>query len=285
MLVALAGFMISTPAIAEIVECEGVSEVVQHASRFGADKETLVIFDINSVSIIPSDPLFHFPAYTDKQKAIYNQCFIESLADRGLFLRDPGEDNYYIYLAVWKLIKKSGTRCVNEGISALNRDFCKKKIPTIFISESFDGRPLSGKGDPEIARWFWKNLKKKGYQTHIPGGTKDGSTRYLEILEEKLPYENLMPCVVDEAVFSTNRIKKSVCVKAFLNEKKLKIRRVLLIDDSREALEDFAKFCDQEKIGFLGIHYTEGLLHTYTLSNGKFRSAWMALFQNIRFPE
>jgi hypothetical protein len=284
-LAALAVSMVFTPAAAEVVKCESIGEMVQRIGHFSTDKETLAIFDINSVSIIPSDPLLHFPAYTEKQKAIYNQCFLESLADRGLFLRDPDEDNYYIYLAVWKLIKKSGTRCVNEGVAALNRDLCRKKIPTIFISESFDGRPLSGNGDPEIARWLRKNLKKKGYQTHIPGGTKDGTIRYLNIPREELPYENLMPCIVDEVVISTNRTPKSACLKAFLGEKKFKVRRILLIDDNEEALADFAKFCDKEKIDFLGIHYTEGLLHTYTLSSGKFRGAWMTLFQNIHFPE
>ncbi|MDR0727407.1 MAG: DUF2608 domain-containing protein [Puniceicoccales bacterium] len=283
--VALAMSMIFAPAIAEVVDCKSVNEVVQHISRFGVNKETLAIFDVNSVSIIPSDPLFHFQAYTEKQRAIYNQCFIESLADRGLFLRNPSEDSYYIYLAVWKLIKKSGTRCVNEGILALNRDFCRKKIPTIFISESFDGRPLSGKGDPEIARWHRKNLKKKGYQIYLPNSTRDGTIRYLEVSKKKLPYENLMPCVIDEGVISSNRIKKSACLKAFLAERKLKVRRIVLIDDSEASLASLAKFCRRENIDFLGIHYTEGLLHTYTLSSGKFRSAWMGLFQNVPFPE
>ncbi|MDR1457138.1 MAG: DUF2608 domain-containing protein [Puniceicoccales bacterium] len=284
-LVALASFAIFMPAQAEIVKCESVGEVLQQVGRFGVDKETLTIFDVNSVSIMPSDPLFHFRAYTEKQKAIYNQCFAESLADRGLFLRNPSEDNYYTYLAVWKLIKKSGTRCVNEGILALNHDFCRKKIPTIFISESFDGRLLSGNGTPGIAMWRRKNLRKRGYQIYLPDGVKDGTIRYLEVPKNELPYENLMPCIIDEGVISANLVKKSVCLKAFLGDKKFKVRRMVLIDDNEEALADFAKFCERENIVFLGIHYTEGLIYTYTLSNGKFRGAWMALFRKIHFPE
>ncbi|MDR2341353.1 MAG: DUF2608 domain-containing protein [Puniceicoccales bacterium] len=283
--VGLAVSMVFIQVGAETVKCESIGEVLGHVQRFGANKETLAVFDVNSVLIIPSDPLLHFPAYTEKQKAIYFQCFIESLANRGLFLRNSSEDTYYIYLAVWKLIKKSGTRCVNEGILSLNQNLCRKKIPTIFVSESFDGRTLSGNGVPEITKWLRKNLRKKGYQTYLPGDTKNGTVSYLEIPQEELPYENLMPCVVDEVVVSTNLAKKSVCVKAFLDGKKIKIQRILLIDDNKETLADFEKFCERENVDFLGIYYTEGLLSTYTLSNGKFRSAWMELFQNMPFPE
>jgi hypothetical protein len=186
-------------------------------------------------------------------------------------------------MTIWRAIKKSGTRCVNEGIISLNRNLRDRKIPTVFITESFDGRKLSGEGEPVIARWRRKDLAKKGYHAYIPGNG-DTMECYLDVGEDKCYYENLMPYVTD-GIISTNKTPKNICLRAFLDKMHLPTQRILMIEDSKKILEHVAKFCEAAGLDFLGIHYTEGLLHTYTLPSGKFRSAWMELFQEMRLPE
>jgi len=229
-LIILSFLLVSTNIVqASIVSTDDLKPL-EHIIK-QADKDTLIIFDIDHVLIMPTNEytLNRHPF----RKALWKE--IES--------RHSKEEMKYFYGIT---ASKSRWRMVDPEIFPIFIDITKRQIPSIALSSIYTGKF----GNIEkLEDWRIQHLKDIGFDFSKLSPIKD--TFYIKKLEK----HDGVP-VLKSGVILTAQVDKAVVLDCVLNYYNYFPKRIIFVDDQLHNLKSIEKMCSKLHIKFYGIHYT-----------------------------
>ncbi len=226
----LSFFITSNSTEANITTTHNLTQL-KHIINEHSGRNTLVIFDVDNVLIMPTDE------YTLSRHPYRKKLWKEIKA------RHSKEEMRIIYgitssKAKWQL--------VDPEITHIFKDLQKRKIPSIALSSIFTGK--FGVID-KLEDWRIKQLQKLGFDfTTLSPINKD---LYIKELEE----QDGTP-MLKSGVILTAQIDKAKILEYILNHYKYYPKSIIFIDDQLSNLESLEKMCSKLNIKYYGIHYT-----------------------------
>jgi hypothetical protein len=200
-----------------------------------ADSNTLIIFDVDHVLIMPTDE------YTLNRNPFRKQLWTEM----GKRLSKE-ELTFYTSIAVssaqWQLVDPY----ITNIIKALN----DKHIPSIALTSLSTGRVgiIDKMEDLRI-----KELNSVGISF------KNSSPLKGEVHAYALEADHGVP-LLKEGIILTAEVDKALVLEYMLHDRKYFPESIIFIDDQVKNLESISKLCSKLKIKFQGIHYTAASL-------------------------
>ncbi len=199
-----------------------------------ANKETLVIFDVDDVLIAPTDAF----AFRDSLRRKFNQ---------GLKSRYTQQERKVIFS---DFFKKRRVCLITPKIISLLDELRSQKIPTTALTRWYTGRY----GTIE----YMEDLRFKGLDD-VGISFVDMSPFKKDFTFPELKTEDGIP-MVRNGIIITAFADKGVSLLAALAKEKLNFRKIIFIDDDLTQLESVKKACKKIGVSFIGIHYTEAKL-------------------------
>jgi hypothetical protein len=212
--------------ITKISEMNLLEEILSEA-----DSNTLVIFDVDHVLIMPTDE------YSLNRNPFRKQLWVEMSKklpkEKFTFFKSIA-----ISSAKWQLVDP----CIINIIAALN----EKHIPTIALTSLSTGKVgvIDKMEDLRI-----KELNSVGLSFKHSTPLKE--ELYADALEE----EHGIPLLKD-GIILTAEVDKAVVLEYILRMGKYFPKSIIFIDDQLKNLESLDRLCDKLKIKFHGVHYT-----------------------------
>jgi len=212
------------------------------------EDDSLFIFDVDNTILGVDSSILH--------KANYN--FLEVYFKKLESLLDERE--YEILLSIIMLQRKP--RLVDEELLVIISRLRKKGTKTIALTKF----PTSSFGKiKNRARWRFDELISLGI---------DFSFSFPEI--PKLVYfpdeksdsqENI--ATYNSGILMTGELEKEVALDKFLKKANFTPKKVIMVDDSIGYLQSVSRYCDENKIDFMGFHYFPEYLKNVPEVDGK----------------
>lgn len=196
-----------------------------------ADKETLVIFDVDDVLIAPTDEFaFRKPIrkkFNKELKLKYNQ------QERKILFSD--------------FFRKRMVRLITPKIIPLLNDLKNKKIPTTALTRWYTGRY----GSIELMEALrFKGLDEVGISFVNISPLKNDIAFPLLKTKDGIP-------MVKNGIILTAFADKGTTLLAVLDKEKLHFKKIIFIDDDLDQIASVKKACEKLGVNFIGIHYTQ----------------------------
>ncbi len=230
-----------TVAHAEIRSTVDLNTVKQEV--LASDKDTLVIFDVDMVLIMPTDEIFI--KYVDHESGPFLEGVYKELNAR----HSPEQVDKYK-----SIISLSGhvQTVTPETPHVLNEiDRAGYKIIGLTLCETGSFGKISS-----LEKWRVDELKSLGIKFHhsFPNVTAGQLDKYIPNIQNYTSKYECSPCVVAGILF-TCHVPKGEVLDAYLQQIDVKPRKIVFVDDKLKNLETVAKYCDQNNIAFVGFEY------------------------------
>jgi len=218
---------LSYNCFAEIIPTNDFKVIEEHINK--ADKDTLVIFDVDDVLMMPTDE-FAFNAPIRKE-------LTQKLKER--YSKD---ELTYLYSCVFE---RRTVQPVNSNMKGLIKNLEQRNIPAIALSGWWTGK--YGK----IAEM--ENLRFVGLK-QVDISFVNTSPFKEDMIFPELKNKSGFP-MLKSGVILTALADKGLVLKAALEKSNLHFKKIIFIDDDLEYLKSVEKICLELNIDFQGIHY------------------------------
>lgn len=200
-----------------------------------ADADTLVIFDVDCVLTMPSDPILQSPTLF-KYQAVYEKM-----------RKDLTKDERHLLNHL--LVMHSDSQLVELEFPDIIRELQKCNIKTIAMTAGKTG--LVGKNDICFPDWRYAELKQLGIDFSIIFPDKLYFTELADFNGDKPGIEHGI------AYSAGNRNAKGDLLQYLFQAIQFRPKRVLAIDDRLKNLLSFSETLANivPTIGFVGLHY------------------------------
>ena len=217
-----------------IIEIDSFKQATDILSK--ADKNTLVLFDVDDTLIVPTSIIFRSTATKNETNARWlNELFST------VFKNTKHPVDYY--LSIWHsqeevplLIEKD----IVQTIASLQNSGIKVLALTAVSPGSYFTIP-------SIPKWRFNTLKKLGIDF--------SKVNFPDIIFDELPQEEGHFPMLYHGILCTGPISKGDVLGAFLDRVKWKPAQVIFFDDSMERVNQVANELKKRKIPFYGYHY------------------------------
>lgn len=205
-----------------------------------ANKETLVIFDVDDVLIIPKDQILQ--AQNRKRLEKLNQRLEESV----------GKENADIFYSIIFMQRDNGP--VDIKMKDIISELQSKGIKVLALTNCFTG----SFGDIEsMEDWRYYELKKHGYHFDLSWrALKPKVFTGLEKIGKGLSAKSSSMPVFKSGIVFTNAVSKGQALKAFLQYAGIRPHKIIFVDDKRKHLKSVEELAKSHNIPFIGIEYT-----------------------------
>lgn len=199
-----------------------------------ADRDTLVIFDIDEVLLQPTDQLLKI-YNTDNMAMLFKK-----IKDR-LSVKQSWELESIILL-------EAKYEPVNEKINALIQDMQTKNVKVLALTQLMTGEFGRIKS---LVDWRIEGLRSLGYDLNKSWeGLREKTFNQLPSIR----YPESSPVFKDGVVFTCDHSKSKV-LKLFLDYANYAPKRIIFIDDMEKHINDMKTFAPNHNIALLGIVY------------------------------
>lgn len=253
-------FLILSPLAVCRAEITEVSNMQKASSYFEqANKETLVVFDIDMVLIQPSDPAFQMP--TMKK--------FHPVAKR--VMKELSEENLMFFLTL--MCTNSPAILVESSTLNILNNLKAKNVPTIALTGNLTG-PFEH--IPSMEAWKTNCLSELGIDF-----TQTAPSQNPLVLDDIAPYHGAHPIYFRGVLFANGlHTSKGDVLVSFLKKTKLCPATVIFIDDRKNNLEDVEKTLQKfnPSIKYQGLHYLGAeTTPTPAISEQEFTTRWETL--------
>lgn len=218
----------TTFCFAEIIETNESRIIEGHLQK--VDENTLVIFDIDDVLIMPTD---EFAFKTPIRKEI-----IKKMKEK------YSKEQFKIFWSI--MFEKRAVKLVDPNFLKILKDLASRKISVAALTGWWTGK--YGKIE-KMEDYRFKGLDPFGITF------KETSPFKKEMTFLALKTEDGVPMIRSGIIFTALGDKGAI-LKEALKGLELFPEKIIFIDDSLENLEAVQKICHELGVGFQGIHYT-----------------------------
>jgi len=221
---------------AEIIQANDIT-IIQKALK-SADKDTLVIFDVDDVLLIPKDQIL----------LAQNKKYLEELNSK--LEQSVGQENANVFYSIIFQQRQNGP--VDAKKSEVISGLQAKGIKVLALTNCFTGKFGNIKS---MEDWRYGELSKNDY--HFD---RSWPTLKAKIFEKTMdnglsPKSNSNPTFFKGIVF-TNSVSKGEALQAFLKYANFTPKKIIFIDDKKKHLETVENITLAHNIPFVGIEYT-----------------------------
>jgi thymidine kinase len=200
-----------------------------------ADKDTLIIFDVDEVLVHPKDQILKIN-HINNMAELFDQIKVRLTLEQAWELQSI-------------ILLQSEYEPVNNDIIRLIAETQKNGINTIALTQLMTG--TFGKVS-SLEDWRVNSLNAFGYDFSKSWATlKD---RKFDDMPSIL-YPSEFPMFKQGVIFTCDHSKDKI-LKAFLHYAKFQPKKIILIDDMEKHIHSIANFANEENIEFLGVKYT-----------------------------
>ena len=212
---------------AEIIRTSNLTPLKSAIQK--ANFQTLVVFDIDDVLIMPDNELrFTHP---DRRK------YVKDLEKR------VSKEKFKILRSI--VLRQRSTRLVDSDIIEILADLKRRKILTVALTKIWTGKfGIIEK----VENWRIKNLQTVGIN-FTPLFPFKG-----ELVFDDLHTANGSPLLKAGIIFTAN-LEKGIVLERVLDELGFHFRKILFIDDNLQNLKSVEKLCIRKNIKFMGYEY------------------------------
>lgn len=219
--------LLSYNCFANIIPTNDFKVIEKYVNK--ADKDTLVMFDVDDVLMMPTDEF----AVNDPIRKELTQKLRE---------RYSKEELTYLYSCVFE---RRTVQLVNPNMQSLIKSLEQRKIPTIALTGWWTGK--WGKIDK------MENLRFVGLK-QVDISFTNTSPFKEDMVFPELQNKSGFP-MLKSGVILTALADKGLVLKAALEKSNLHFKKVVFIDDDIKYIESVEKVCLDMNIDFQGIHY------------------------------
>ena len=222
----------SIPCFAEAVKTNDIEILEQYMNQ--ADKNTLVIFDVDDVLLVPKDQILQ--AHNKEDQLLLRKKLEKSVdkseAEKLFSIIFEERKNGVVDPKMPQLI----TELQSRGIKALGLTNCfTGKFGNITAVETWRTDELEKNGYHFVKSW--KSIKQKSFM-------------YMALNTQESP-----PLFTRGVIFASSA-PKGDALEAFLKYAKFMPTKIIFIDNKTKHLESVKKFAQIHNIPFIGIEYT-----------------------------
>ena len=218
---------LSYNCFAGIIPTNDFKVIEEHVNK--ADKDTLVIFDVDDVLMMPTDEFaFNAPIRKELTKQLKEKYSKDELT--------------YLYSCVFE---RRTVQLVNSNMKGLIKNLEQRNIPSIALSGWWTGK--YGKIN-EMENLRFVGLKQVDISFINTSPFKE------DMIFPELKNKSGTP-ILKLGVILTALADKGLVLKAALKKSNLHFKRIIFIDDGLKELESVEKICHELNIDFQGIHY------------------------------
>lgn len=222
-------FCLSANCFGDIIPTNDFKVIEEYVNK--ADKDTLVIFDVDDVLVMPTDEFaFNAPV----RKEIFNKQL----------LKDKYSEDELKYLFS-PMFKVRNVKLVATQMPNLIKDLEQRKIWTIALTKWWTGK-YGNIDKMEDLRFTGLNQVGISFINTSPF-KEDGTFPEFE-------NKNGIP-MLKAGIILTASANKGLVLKAALEKYNLHFKKIIFIDDTMKELESVEKACLDMNIDFQGIHY------------------------------
>ncbi|MFY9589611.1 DUF2608 domain-containing protein [Rickettsia endosymbiont of Halotydeus destructor] len=212
---------------AKIIPTNDFKVIEEYVNK--ADKDTLVIFDVDDVLMMPTDE-FAFTApvrreLTKKLKEKYSE-----------------DELKYLFTPIFKI---RTVQLVASGMPDLIKDLEQRKIPTIALTGWWTGKYGH---ITKMEDFRFDGLKQVNISFINTSPFKE------DMIFPEFKNKDGVP-MLKSGVILTASADKGLVLKAALEKSNLHFKKIVFIDDNLKFLESVEKICLELNIDFQGIHY------------------------------
>jgi hypothetical protein len=233
---------------AEIIATQDLSPI--EALLKTANKDTLVIFDVDDVLIMPTTQIF--------QRPTNDKILKELFSDLKSRLGNKREELLYSLILL-----QEPSKLVDPNILSLIKDLQTKGVPVLgltALSTGSMGKILF------LEDWRIQTLNDLGI--NLNRYWIDVSPK--KFLESNIKDPNRPPAFKKGVLFSSKTPKGKV-LKYFLQYVNFTPKKIIFIDDWRENLVSVEKFCKERGIEFIGFEYSGAYRRDESLNEARAR--------------
>ncbi|WP_342270437.1 DUF2608 domain-containing protein [Rickettsia endosymbiont of Orchestes rusci] len=218
---------LSYNCFAEIIPTNDFKVIEEYVNK--ADKDTLVIFDVDGVLSMPTDE-FAFTAsirreITKKLKEKYSE-----------------DELKYLFSPIFKI---RTVKPVNSNMKGLVKNLEQRNISAIALTKWWTGKY----GDiTKMEDLRFDDLKQVGVSFINTSPFKE------DMIFPEFENKEGIP-LLKSGVILTASADKGLVLKAALAKSNLHFKKIIFIDDSSKELKSVEKICQELNIDFQGIHY------------------------------
>lgn len=233
--------LITSTVYAEIRPTSDLNQIKQ--AIFVSNKDTLVIFDIDMVLIMPTDQIFI--KYVDHESGPFLESVFNDIKTRRS-VKEIDELKSIIQLAGHvKTVAPDTARIFNEiqksGYKILGLTLCE----------------TGAYGNiPSLEKWRVNELKHLGMKFHhsFPNVKAGQLDPFIPDIEKYTAKYSCSPSA-DNGIVFTCHVPKGDVLDAYLQKINLRPRKIIFIDDKMKNLQTVETYCKQNNIEFLGFEY------------------------------
>ncbi len=234
-----------TTCFAEILKANDIKGIEETLASINQD--TLVIFDVDDVLIMPKDQILqsHHRSYLHKlEKALAKQ-----------------EKEVELFWGV--ILSQRQSILVDKRMPQILNELHSKGIKVLALTHAMTGK-LGG--IPSMKDWRYNELIHHGYDFEKSWqGVKENTFSGLEKSENRLSKDVSSPPMFFKGIIFTE-IDKGEALAAFLSHYKLKFKKIIFIDDKKKNLAAVERIASKLNIAFVGIEYTAAAMPTEPLN-------------------
>jgi hypothetical protein len=200
-----------------------------------ADKNSLVLFDVDDTLIIPATVLFRPITIENPQ---YNQ-WLKELTDSALKNAKQSEEYYG---SIWK--QQETPKIIELGIVNTIASLQNRGVMVLALTALMTG---SSGIIPSLPEWRFTKLKEVGIdfsKANLP-----------DIVFTELPAKNGQHPMLYHGILCATSGSKGQVLGAFLDRMGLKPNKVIFFDDSLKRVEDVGQEMKKRNIPFYGFQY------------------------------
>jgi len=229
LIITLTFFMLIEQALAEIIETTDLALLEETLSQ--ENQDTLVIFDVDHVLIMPTDD------YT-MSRNLHRKNFWKDMQERL-----PEDQIKFLHSIV---TSKAKWRLVDPKIIDIINYLREHKIPSIALTSLGTGQLgiIEKREDLRL-----QELKTVGINFFDLSSFQD------TITIPELAGDHGVP-MLKEGVILTAEVDKAVVLEHILHSKNHYPKTIIFVDDILSNLESVSRMCSKLNVTFLGFHYT-----------------------------
>ena len=221
-----------------------------------ANKDTLVIFDVDDVLIMPTNQGFQRPM---------DENFLDEIS---LDLKTRlGEEKTELLESI--ILLQETDKFVDPKIISLIKTLQIKGVPVMALTALSTG--AYGKIQSLVD---WRILKLETMGINLKAPWENVQTKQFSDFDIKdlkgLP-------VFKAGILFSSKIPKGEALHAFLQYAKLKPKKIIFIDDFREHVESVQKVCNEAGIEFVGFEYSGAYSRSEPLNKARVRFLYEVL--------
>jgi len=217
-----------------IIKIDSFSQVAHELQN--ADKNTLVVFDVDDTLIVPESKIL-WPKVQEANKEWVDQWFEECAKNTP----PPELEKYY---GAIQMLKEKPV-LIEPEIVEIIRNLQERGIKVIALTAIDTGKRSI---IPSMAAWRFKTLQTVGIDF--------SKTNVSNMVFNELPLGmDGNPLVLHNGILFSSVVPKGVVLGAFLDRMKWKPERVIFFDDSIKHIKSVAQEMDKRSISFYGYEY------------------------------